>query len=99
MPPGVAWGKKATRKSCWLLSDSTTELHAGWLLRVTTELKLMNNRAKKITEGSSSRCPGNRKFCTGERAEVNKVLNPGRAAAADLLVPTPLNKAPVTAEL
>lgn len=57
----------------------------------------MNNRANKITEGSSSK--KNRKFCTGERVEVNKVLNPGRAAAADLLVPTPLNKAPVTAEL
>lgn len=95
MPPGVAW-EKAARKSCWLLSYSATELHAGWLLRVTTQLKLMNNRANKITEGSSSK---NRKFCTGERTEVNKVLNPGRAAAADLLVPTPLNKAPVTAEL
>ena len=59
----------------------------------------MNNRANKIKEGSSLRCLGNRKFCTGERAEVNKALNPGRAAAADLLVPAPLNKAPVTAEL
>lgn len=59
----------------------------------------MNNRANEIKEGSSLCCPGNRKFCTGERAEVNKALKPGRAAAADLLVPAPLNKAPVTAEL
>lgn len=59
----------------------------------------MNNRANQIKGGSSSRCLGNRKFCTGERAEVNKALKPGRAAAADLLVPALLNKAPVTAEL
>lgn len=59
----------------------------------------MNNGDNKIKEGSSLRCPGNRKFCMGEHAEVNKALNPGRAAAADLLVPAPLNKAPVTAEL
>lgn len=76
-----------------------TGLQAGWLFGLIAELKLMNNGANKIKEGPSSRYPGNRKFCTGERAEVNKALNPGRAAAADLLVPALLNKAPVTAEL
>lgn len=43
--------------------------------------------------------PGEQEALHGERVEVNKALKPGRAAAADLLVPAPLNKAPVTAEL
>jgi len=87
------------KNCCWLLYYSTTELQAGWLFGVIAELKLVNNSANKIKEDFSLRCLGNRKFCTGERTEVNKALNPGRAAAADLLVPAPLNKAPVTAEL
>lgn len=57
----------------------------------------MDNGSNKIKEGSSL-CPGNRKP-HGERVEVSKGLKPGRAAAADLLVPALLNKAPVTAEL
>lgn len=43
--------------------------------------------------------PGEQETLHGERVEVNKALKPGRAAAADLLVPALLNKAPVTAEL
>lgn len=80
------------KNCCWLQYYSTTEVQAGWLFGIITQLKLMNNRANKIKEGSSL-------HCMGKHAEVNKALNLGRAAAADLLVPAPLNKAPVTAEL
>lgn len=96
MPLGLLEKKQRKTAAGYCITAQQSCRQAGRPRGAVTELTPTDNGAKK--RKAKQAIPRNRKL-PGERVEVNKALKAGRAAAADLLLPAPLNKAPVTAEL